>query len=289
MADNLSKLAQDARHEAFKDAIDGGDKRPVLVSEGDSWFQYPSLFSYKNDIIDHLDSDYLIWSLGAAADTLDNIVKQKEYMAGLNCWKDKVEAFLLSAAGNDIIGGYSDIPVLSCLIKDYEERKKTTDHLNELKLSLALTGVKQNYSKIISDIRNNFSDLPILIHGYDYPFPHIYGYLDDLRNPTSGDRGQWLGEPFRRKGYPSFHHERKYNFRREVLKEIIDRLYEMMDELANKYENVYVVNLRGCLPELNNWRDELHGQPADLEVVDECFRRKLKEVIYPRNSSTNIV
>lgn len=162
LADDLSRLAQDARHKAFEEAIDKGDPRPVLVSEGDSWFQYPSVFPSKNDIIDHLGSDYLIWSLGAAADTLDNIANHEEYMIGLLSWKDKAEALLLSAAGNDIIGEPS---ALSNLIKDYEESKKAAEHLNESELSCALAKIKTNYSKIISDVRSGFRDLPILIHG----------------------------------------------------------------------------------------------------------------------------
>src|SRR5690606_14215458 len=48
---------------------------PVIVAEGDSWFQFPLLLK---DVIDHLlDRGRLVSSLDEAGDTLDNMVKQR--------------------------------------------------------------------------------------------------------------------------------------------------------------------------------------------------------------------
>ncbi len=50
----------------------------VIVSEGDSWFQYPKFLT---DIIDYLreNKEYNIYSLGFGADWLANMLVKKEY------------------------------------------------------------------------------------------------------------------------------------------------------------------------------------------------------------------
>ena len=96
-----------------------GSDLPVLVSEGDSWFQFPLLV---REIIDQLEDEYLIWSVGAAGDTAENIVYGRaEYLKALNKQKDDVRGFLFSAAGNDIIGEDPETQsaVLFDLIRDF--------------------------------------------------------------------------------------------------------------------------------------------------------------------------
>jgi hypothetical protein len=91
------------RQTRFTHLLAQGVQRPVLVSEGDSWFQFPFLI---DDIIDHPNEHYLIWSLDAAGDTADNMVnRQPEYQAALEGQKtNHVAGFLFSGAGNVVIG-----------------------------------------------------------------------------------------------------------------------------------------------------------------------------------------
>jgi hypothetical protein len=69
------------RQEKFKRRRERVDRRIVLVSEGDSWFQFPI---FLDDVIDQLFSDFNIWSVDAAGDTLQNMVLDSaEYMQAL--------------------------------------------------------------------------------------------------------------------------------------------------------------------------------------------------------------
>ncbi len=63
------------RHRAYRDRIAGGWSGPRIISEGDSWFQYPTRLQ---DVIDHLMGDHAILSLGGAGDTLDDMREQDE-------------------------------------------------------------------------------------------------------------------------------------------------------------------------------------------------------------------
>ena len=74
-----------------------GYKGPVLVSEGDSWFQYPIKLE---DTIDHLYAKgFAVRSLDAAGDTLENMLKDREYVDAIG--EAKASIFLFSAGGND--------------------------------------------------------------------------------------------------------------------------------------------------------------------------------------------
>ena len=59
------------RQRRFEQRLASGERLPVLVSEGDSWFQFPFLI---DDVVDCLGADHLIWSLDAAGDTAENMV-----------------------------------------------------------------------------------------------------------------------------------------------------------------------------------------------------------------------
>ena len=85
------------RHRANRRRIRNGWPGPRFVSEGESWFQYPTSLQ---DIIDHLMVKNAILSLGAAGDELADIQRQREIL--LNIDAEGASALLLSARGNDL-------------------------------------------------------------------------------------------------------------------------------------------------------------------------------------------
>src|SRR5215203_1787158 len=81
--------------------------RLPIVSEGDSWFDYPM---YKN-LIDHVDDTnrFAIYRLEYSGDTVTNMVGNGSSWKGLNALKEIIESeqprlFLFSGGGNDIVG-----------------------------------------------------------------------------------------------------------------------------------------------------------------------------------------
>ena len=275
--DDWNSSVKSKRQEKFNEKIENHNHSPVLVSEGDSWFQFPCLTT-GNDIIDYLDSEYLIWSMGEAGDTLTSIYNSSEYMSWFGFpWSSKVKAFLLSAAGNDVIGEVNGKSVLQALLREYDSTMPPGWHIERKAFTNTLNSIEWHYMRIIEDIHATpgFRELPILIHGYDYPFPHPSSN-NDYRNPCLGPRNQWLGQPFKDKGFPE---NSNSDIRRTILILMIDELYGMMFGLQRRYRNVHVVDLRNSLPKIDSWRDELHGSPSALNLVSDRFKYMLNRVI----------
>jgi hypothetical protein len=262
------------RQARFKERVKNGVKKPVLVSEGDSWFQFPFLIE---DVIDQLEPDFLIWSLDAAGDTCDNMVNRNpEYLQALEeQTANKVSGFLFSAAGNDVIG--EDLlgePVLGKLLKKHEPGKDAAWHVDQAQLSKILTTLERDYTKVISTIRLNsgFGKLPIFIHGYDYAIPG--GFPGDKRDPVYAKQDEWLGGPMKKKGI------KDPPLQRDIIRLLIDALYDMLVRVAGKSEqtNIYVVDVRGTLKG-DDWADEIHGTSAGFKKVGTVFKKSINKGI----------
>ncbi len=247
---------------------------PVLVSEGDSWFQFPIVIK---EVIDQLSDDYLVWSVGAAGDTAANMIFgpdkkfKTEYMRALRRQKDHVKAFLFSAAGNDIIGEDPETKT-SALFDILNEFNGHLDdvqgHINSTVFEQRLATLRRGYERVIHNVRTEpgLENLPILIHGYDYVFPFPFGD-DDPRNPFYAENDGWLGKPLKEKDIPT-------SLGREIIRELIDGLYTMLEDVAGSSNdsNVWVVDCRGALPELTDWADEIHGTSDGFSRVAERFK-----------------
>lgn len=262
------------RQQEFEQRIANGVRKPVLVSEGDSWFQFPFLIE---EVIDQLRSDFLIWSLDAAGDTADNMVnRQPEYMAGLQRQKaNGVKGFLFSAAGNDVIG--EDLlgnPVLASLLKPYAPGKDAAWHVDKGVLAQVLTRLEADYGKVVSTIRRDpaFRRLPIFIHGYDYAIPG--GYPGDPRRPVYAKQDEWLGGPMREKGIADL------PLQRAIIHFLIDALYEMLARVAgdSAATHVHLVDVRGTLKQAE-WADEIHGTSAGFAKVARLFAKAIDDAL----------
>ena len=232
-----------------------GSKLPVLVAEGDSWFEFPLLV---NEIVDQLEDDYLIWSIGAAGDTAQNMVYDRaEYPKALKEQRHQVRGFLFSAAGNDIIGEdpVTQRPVLYDLLNDFNgNNSDVKGHINHEKFAEKIKFLKEAYLKVIHNIRTElyFEKLPIFIHGYDYAIPYPCAGADP-RNPIHAANNEWLGDPLdqRRIVDPTLRHN--------IVKHMIDELYTMMEDISKQENYIWLVDCRGAMPHVSDWIDEIHG------------------------------
>lgn len=268
------------RYWRFKTAMSEHPHRPLFISEGDSWFQFPFLIE---DVIDHLSKDFNILSLGAAGDTAANMVtsrpgrRRREYLKTLLDYKDKVDGFLFSAAGNDIIGEDEETgdPVLLGILRDFNGNIEDVEgHINRAEFALRLGTLKAAYERVISDIRAvpEFAKLPIFFHGYDYVFP--YRWEGDMRDPSWADKDEWLGKPLSDRAIP-------VSLGREIIKRLLDELYTMLEALAADDPNIIVVDCRGRMSALTDWADEIHGTSTGFKKVAAVFKEEIEKVLVP--------
>lgn len=246
-----------------------GDQRPILVSEGDSWFQFPILL---DDVVDHLSERYTIRSLGAAGARAANMLagNPPEYLAALRALQRRVEAFLFSGAGNDVIGADEDgNPVIEQLLLSRQGSESAEDLLDEPALDAVLAQLRAHYTGMIAAIRAEpgMAALPVLIHGYAHAFP---GAVNDPRDPVWAEPDQWLGSAMRRKniGDPDLQHR--------VVAALVDRLYGMLQEVASADPQVHLVDMRPLMLARSDWADEIHPTSAAFARVATVFAETIE-------------
>lgn len=246
-----------------------GDPRPILVSEGDSWFQFPILL---DDVIDHLSERYTICSLGAAGDRAGIMLSgdPPEYLAALRALNGRAEAFLFSGAGNDVIGADDDgNPVIERLLLTRQGAESAVELLDDAALDAVLAQLRAHYTGMIAAIRGEpgLASLPVLIHGYAHAFP---GAPDDARDPVWAEPDQWLGSAMRRKNIddPDLQHG--------IVTLLIDRLYGMLQQVAAPDPQVHLVDVRPLMLARSDWADEIHPHSAAFGRVAAVFAEAIE-------------
>ena len=262
------------RRRRFQRRSTAGDQSPVIVSEGDSWFQFPILI---DDIIDQLENDFLVWSCGAAGDTAEDVIfESPEYMKALDEQAERVRAFLLSIGGNDVIGEDDhDNPVLlKLLYRRSPDRRSPGKLINRAELKRIMDRLERAYRKVVKTVRSDprFETLPVLIHGYDYPIPYP-AFRTDPRRPFWASNNEWLGGPMADKMIDD------HDTQKEILKILIDEFYDMLERVGSEDAHVHVVDLRKTLPRVDMWEDEIHATDRGYAIVADKFRRVLGRVI----------
>jgi hypothetical protein len=121
--------------------------RVVVVSEGDSWFDYPM---YRN-IIDHVDDQkrFALKRLEFSGDTVAHMVGTDGNWAGLKSLVTVVEHerprfVLFSGGGNDMVG-----EELKDAFKQYDPSQPADWHLRTPKWKDLTEGVQAGYEELV--------------------------------------------------------------------------------------------------------------------------------------------
>ncbi|WP_216819790.1 hypothetical protein [Zoogloea sp. LCSB751] len=254
-----------------------GEGRLVLVSEGDSWFQFPI---FLEDVIDNLLHEFNIWSVDAAGDTLQNmVVDNPEYMQALRAQAGQVRAFLFSGGGNDIVGeDERGRAVIAQIIRPFEADRSPAWYLDNEALADRLRFIEACYRQVITNVAAEFPRLPVICHGYDYVIPG--GAPGDERSPLWAKQDQWIGRAMRETlGI------RDPSLQRAIVRLMIDRLNERIRALCGgnnpngAFRTAFHVDVRGTVvPPL--WADELHPTDEGYTRVAQKFAIVLRSAIH---------
>lgn len=263
-------IARRRREERFRQRRESGDQLPVIVSEGDSWSQFPFLL---RDVIDHLEPSFLIHDVAAAGDTLENMIWQApEYERAIDSASPNVRAFLFSGAGNDYMGEEPDgTPVLAKVLRHWSAGMPPAWYLETPEFDAKLSFVRESYRKLLARLQDARPDLPVVLHGYDYAIPH--GGADDARRPIYAKRDGWLAAPLRSIGV------KDPTEQAGIVRALVDRLNEMQIEVCAAFPMAHHVDLRGTLPSVSDWADELHPTDAGYGKVARKIKAKLKKIL----------
>jgi lysophospholipase L1-like esterase len=269
-ANGLSRLR---RQEKFRARVASGDPRPVLVSEGDSWFQFPI---FLEDVVDQLAGEFNIWSVDAAGDTLQNmVIDDAEYMSALREQRATVRAFLFSGGGNDIVGADRDgNSFILQVVRGFEPGRPAEWYLETPAFAQKLQFIERCYRAVLTTVAAEFPTLPVICHAYDYSIP---GAPDDRRDPIWARPDQWIGRPMRELGIAD------PQLQRDIVRLMIDRLTQQLELLCGgdhpggAFPNAWHVDARGAVGTL--WADELHPTDAGYGLVAAKFAAVLRRAL----------
>ena len=250
--------------------------RTVLVSEGDSWFQFPIFLS---DVVDNLLGPYNIWSVDAAGYTLQNMVLQNpEYLQALRSQRDQVCAFLFSGGGNDLIGEDEEgEPMVAKILRSFEPGRPASWYIDTEAAAARLRFIEDCYRQVLGSVQAEFPGLPVLCHGYDHVIPG--GAPGDPRRPMWAKQDQWIGRPMReRLGITD------PALQRGIVRGLIDRFNERIRGLCGgnnpgaAFRHAYHVDVRGVVGD-GRWADELHPSDEGYARVAARFQAVLAQAL----------
>ncbi len=250
----------------------------LILAAGDSWVSY-----FHNLRVALARSGYKIpgkcchWSDWGTIEIVRNRLADFQDFIEKTIDESPVKplAVLLSGGGND-----STRDVLeSLLVKN--DGKPGSDALDRHLLAAHVKKLEGFYTEIFAGVRSKLQsiksgpvDIPIIVHGYDHPFPVGAG-LD-----------AWLKTPFENKGYIVTQAD---DFTKAVkaMKDVIDALNEMLKLLAGSSahkSHVRYVDLRGTIAKhwpsnpLGGWVNDLHptkeGFSAMAVKIDAMVQQK---------------
>ena len=250
-------FARMSRRGKFFKKLRKGYDGPVIVSEGDSWFQYPLLLK---DTIDWLMEDYAIMSLGAAGDLLQRMADKQEYMGALQEYN--AEILLMSGGGNDLVAGGA----LASHLEAFDPVLKPADYLLPSFQSL-LDGALEQYERMFTQVRQGFPHVSILCHGYDYPVPN---------------KDKWLGKPMEKRGI------KDKSLQKAIAANMMDQFNRRLRRLARSMPHVTYIDCREVVGD-GRWHDGLHPTSEGYKDVAKKFQTEIKKLANARSGAPMMV
>ncbi len=238
------------RQRAYREKIAGGWTGLRLVSEGDSWFQYPIVLE---DIIDDLFDDYAIYDMSAAGDTLFNIRRGTAQIIDV-LRAERSHGLMISSGGNDFL----ERDVFSRVLRGYDASfTNANQYVIAHRLEEVMRGIAADYTAIFQAITLGISGIKIFCHGYDWAIPRF--------------GGQYLWPVMEEKEIPE-------TLRADITRILGDAFNDMLKRLASESEfanRITYIDCRGAVGGAGQWYDEIHPFNQGFSRVADRFRQVL--------------
>lgn len=246
----------------------------VLLSHGDSWFDYP--LNGNGLSLDNTDIIAQLQTMGDTAPQILNVShygdatteemswpKQERMIEALrdpDNWlsQGKPDAILFSGGGNDIAGNQF------CIFLDYANTGNPG--LDSARFQDALGMVKASYEDLFLFRDRNAYGVPIFGHCYDFPIPNG-------SHPTCA--GPWLLPSLTFAGWNVVQGT-------AILHDALTQFKAMLANLAaNAANNFVLIDTQGLLAP-GGWANELHPEPEGFRKIASKFVDALRARFGPR-------
>ncbi|WP_209425811.1 caspase family protein [Pararhodobacter sp. SW119] len=246
-------FARMRRQRAFVNRLAGGYSGPIIVAEGDSWWQYPLKLK---DTIDHLMEPYAVHCVSAAGDLLGDMAAKAEYIPALR--DTNASILLLSGGGNDLLRRGQ----LANHLESYHVDLKPGDYLKP-SFEQVLAAAFGDFERILRDVHGAFPHVQILVHGYDYALPN---------------RGPWLGRPMERRGIND------RTLQAGIAVDMMDRFNRGLRRMVTNMPHVTYIDCRNTVGS-HRWYDELHPTDDGYGDVAAKFAREIAQLANRRRDA----
>lgn len=307
LSGKLNRAEREHRERRYLDAVRSGRcaHRPIVVAEGDSWFQFPGftllrLFNkrlhveFVSEIIDHLiaSNRYCVRSLAAGGDWLSNMLRTEDYIEPLS--QIEPDVFLFSGGGNDLLGEgrVANMVRHKRRLQEPEEFSRRCEELVQIRCGA--TAVQRGSfdheayalgAKFLSKDFVSFMNLALIqYHLFFTNLTHSklktmaivtqgYDHVVPTRKSTAPwyARRRWINNAMGSGKWLWLPLEQKRlddREKRAALYAMITEFNELLIALATsrKFPRLYHVDLRGTARSSRDWYDEIH-------LTSEAFKR----------------
>ncbi len=246
IANSISRAGRWLKYQNMLNGYEG----PVIVSEGDSWFQYPIKLY---DVIDNVSDRYATRSLGGGGHLLADMFQEDEYADAIR--EERPHIFLLSGGGNDMVHDEN----LANFLHPYRPGMDTQAIIDRAAYDRFLRRMQDIYEAIFEKVLNIDGDVAIMCHGYDHAVP-VPG-------------GSWLGRPMQTRNVPKGQWPK-------VIARMIDEFNLMLKTAAGGFPGrVFHIDCRGVVQSSGKgWHDELHPNDPGYKLAADRFIEQIQAV-----------
>lgn len=219
-----------------------------VVAEGDSWFDLPWFMSRKA-IADFMveRETFATKNIARWGHTLAQMLVKREYLPALK--EAKTDFFLFSGGGNDLV----DELAKGKILHKFDPTRPVDDYLTS-EGNDCLNTIQNGYNALLTDVKTNFPEVKMLVHGYDYPRPRNKG-------------GEYIGKSLNQK------YNIPWDSMDEIVVPVLDRLNLLIEEAASENGARYL-DCRN-LTDGYIWYDDMHPDNDGFEYLTTKFEEYL--------------
>src|SRR5262245_35566148 len=223
--------------------------KPRVVAEGNSWFLLPPIIRPRAIATRIQDNGrFSVRNIAKWGDTLQEMLAHREYMNAIKSFDPAW--FIFSGGGNDV----QDALAKREFLFDYDPQRPLENSVTP-KGEALLAQIGTWYQSLLLEVTEQFPNLTILCHGYDYP------------RPTADS--QYIGRYLTEQRYPP-------PTMRPLLEIILDRLNEIIKRAVSGFPTGKFI---GCLRVTDpyTWYDDMHPGNDGFTALAAKFEAGMKD------------
>lgn len=250
-----TRLPEDVRT-TLRTAAASRRVKTKILAEGDSWFELPPVIKPK-DAMDFLDETHDLDNVAKWGDTLENMLKKKQYVQKLGA--GTFGFFFFSGGGNDVldsIGRYVS-----------QRRPGDTNPANapgyvKDSFRLKVRDIIGKYRSVISDVKAipAANNVTLFVHGYANAIP--------LKGKAS------LGRPLEQAGFDPL---TVGPLGRAIVAHMVGMFNEALRDLAAAHSRVVYIDLRPVVRDSDWHTDEIHPNDNGAKRIAAEFAKRIAE------------